>query len=108
MKAKSLVSTLLLAVIVVCSFGVHNANARGNKPYSIKNGMIHFDEPKREAGQSSMLGFKAEPIDTVAGCKGRHTTEKNTDNNLRCRIRQFFRGCILVCEVYRKNKNTVK
>ena len=65
MKAKSLVSTLLLAVIVVCSFGVHNANARGNKPYSIKNGMIHFDEPKREAGQSSMLGFKAEPIDTV-------------------------------------------
>ena len=38
----------------------------GNKqPYTIKNGMIHFAEPERAEGQTSRLGFAAEPIDTV-------------------------------------------
>ena len=27
--------------------------------------MIHFTEPERAEGQTSMLGFAAEPIDTV-------------------------------------------
>ena len=33
--------------------------------YRSKDGMIVFDEPAREAGQESMLGFAAEPIPVV-------------------------------------------
>ena len=36
-----------------------------DSPYTIKNGMIHFAEPERAEGQTSMLGFAAEPLDTV-------------------------------------------
>lgn len=54
--------TLFLAIITSALIFVVAGN---DKPYTIKKGMIHFDEPKREAGQTSMLGFAAEPIDTV-------------------------------------------
>lgn len=52
-------ATIISAIIFIFVEG-------GNKqPYTIKNGMIHFAEPERAEGQTSMLGFAAEPIDTV-------------------------------------------
>ena len=64
MKKRTLLLTTFLIVTIVaalCYFG-YNKNT---KPYIIKNGMIHFAEPERAEGQTSMLGFAAEPIDTV-------------------------------------------
>lgn len=55
---------MLLAAVVTCTVIVFSCTAN-NKPYTIKNGMIHFAEPDRVAGQTSMLGYAAEPIDTV-------------------------------------------
>ena len=39
--------------------------ASNDKPYRIVDGVIRFEEPKRVEGQTSMLGFAAEPIETV-------------------------------------------
>ena len=64
MKRKIFVLTTLLAAVVTCTVIVLSYTAN-NKPYTIKNGMIHFAEPERAEGQTSMLGFAAEPIDTV-------------------------------------------
>ena len=64
MKRKIFVLTMLLAAVVTCTVIVFSYTAN-NKPYTIKNGMIHFAEPDRVAGQTSMLGYAAEPIDTV-------------------------------------------
>ena len=62
MKRKFIVIVLLVAALA-SAFVAFNKSA--DKPYTIKNGMIHFAEPERVAGQTSMLGFAAEPIDTV-------------------------------------------
>ncbi len=64
MKRTLLLVALFVATIVSALCYIYCGNC-GDKPYTIKNGMIHFDEPKRAAGQTSMLGFAAEPIDTV-------------------------------------------
>lgn len=42
-----------------------NENNSGGEAYTIKDGIIHFAEPARAAGQESMLAFAAEPIPTV-------------------------------------------
>ena len=62
MKRKLIFGTILIAVVVAAIVAFYN---KTDKPYTIKNGMIHFAEPERVAGQTSMLGFAAEPIDTV-------------------------------------------
>ena len=62
MKRKLIFGTILIAVVVAAIVAFYN---KADKPYTIKNGMIHFAEPERAAGQTSMLGFAAEPIDTV-------------------------------------------
>ena len=56
--------TILLVAFVLSSQPVVYGSSH-NTPYSIKKGMIHFKEPKRAKGQTSMLGFAAEKIDTV-------------------------------------------
>ena len=63
MKRNILLVTLLVAIVSACSIYIF-AN-KNNEPYTIKDGMIHFAEPERAEGQTSMLGFAAEPIDTV-------------------------------------------
>ena len=56
----------LLAIIAVSLFAQPSfAKGKACKPYTIKKGMIHFAEPKRAKGQTSMLGFAAAPIETV-------------------------------------------
>lgn len=55
--------TLFVATIVSVLCYVYRGDS--DSPYTIKNGMIHFAEPERAEGQSSMLGFAAEPLDTV-------------------------------------------
>ena len=63
MKRNLIIGTILIAIVVAASIVAFNN--KSDKPYTIKNGMIHFAEPERVAGQTSMLGFAAEPIDTV-------------------------------------------
>ena len=56
----------LLAIIAVSLFAQPSfAKSKSVKPYTIKKGMIHFAEPKRAKGQTSMLGFAAAPIEHV-------------------------------------------
>ncbi len=57
-------AALFLATIIATSSFVFFDGGKKH-PYTIKNGMIHFAEPERAEGQTSMLGFAAEPIDTV-------------------------------------------
>ena len=64
MKRRSIL-LIMLFVATLASALCYIYCGANDKPYTIKKGMIHFDEPKREAGQTSMLGFAAEPIDTV-------------------------------------------
>ena len=64
---KPIYSIILLAIALIGAIlfmcGIYDMPS--NKPYTIKNGMIHFAEPERAPGQTSMLGFAAEPIETV-------------------------------------------
>ncbi len=62
---KKLLSIVLLLATFVASTTLPSCSSVDSKNYTIKKGMIHFDEPAREKGQTSMLGFAAEPIDTV-------------------------------------------
>ena len=56
----------LLAIIAVSLFAQPSfAKSKSVKPYTIKKGMIHFKEPARAKGQTSMLGFAAAPIEHV-------------------------------------------
>ena len=41
------------------------AGCRAHDGYSVRDGVIVFDEPAREPGQQSVLGFRCAPIDTV-------------------------------------------
>ena len=61
-------SILFLAIIAISAIVVFTCgefSLFSKKPYSVKKGIIHFAEPKRAKGQSSMLGFSAEPIEKV-------------------------------------------
>ena len=60
--------TYVLAIMVICAVvGAYAwyTFASNDKPYRIVDGVIRFEEPKRVEGQTSMLGFAAEPIETV-------------------------------------------
>lgn len=61
MKTKLTIFALCLALIASLVFVGCNCN----KPYTIKDGMIHYETPKRGDGQISMIGFKCDPIETV-------------------------------------------
>ena len=62
MKQKFSSFAVLVALIgAVVLSGCHNSD----KPYKIKDNQIIFNEPERVAGQQSMLGFAAEPMDVV-------------------------------------------
>ena len=63
MKRFFTLAVLFAALVLSSHICVYAGNH--NTPYSIKKGMIHFKELKRVAGQTSMLGFAAEKIDTV-------------------------------------------
>ena len=64
MKRRTLVLAALFVATVVSAFCyLYCGNC--DKPYTIKKGIIHFAEPERVEGQTSMLGFAAEPIETV-------------------------------------------
>jgi predicted dehydrogenase len=65
MNRRSLLIALLTIVAVSLFVQPSFGKRKGVKPYTIKKGMIHFAEPKRAKGQTSMLGFAAAPIDTV-------------------------------------------
>ena len=61
-----IVSLFVIVVInVVLLFACGVLSLPNDKPYKIKDGVIRFEEPKRAEGQTSMLGFAAEPIETV-------------------------------------------
>lgn len=64
MKRRTIVLAALFVATVISAFCYIYCSDNG-LPYTVKNGMIHFDEPERVKGQTSMLGFAAEPIDTV-------------------------------------------
>ena len=57
--------SLFIALLAIIAVSLFAQPAFAKKPYSIKKGMIHFAEPKRAKGQTSMLGFAAAPIENV-------------------------------------------
>lgn len=59
MKKITLILTFLTAVFVLCT------SCCEHKPYKIVGCTIVCDTPARPAGQQDMLGFAAEPMDTV-------------------------------------------
>ena len=65
MKMKKIYCLLLLVVCAVAGALVWYSCTKSDKPYRIVDGVIRFEEPKRVEGQTSMLGFAAEPIETV-------------------------------------------
>ena len=65
---KSIYTVILFIIVVVNAYILVSSDVLSwpsNRPYTIKKGMIHFAEPKRAEGQTSMLGFAAEPIENV-------------------------------------------
>ena len=65
MKRRTIVLAALFVATIVSALCYIFLEGNTNEPYTIKNGMIYFAEPERAEGQTSMLGFAAEPIDTV-------------------------------------------
>ena len=63
-KKRILLGLLVIAVVSAFCY-IYFCGGANDKPYTIKDGMIHFVEPERAEGQTSMLGFAAEPIETV-------------------------------------------
>ena len=61
MKTKLSIFALCLALVASLVFVGCNCD----KPYTIKDGMIHYETPARGDGQISMIGFKCDPIETV-------------------------------------------
>ena len=90
----------LLVAFVVCVQPIAYAKAP-SKAYSIKKGMIHFKEPARAKGQTSMLGFAAEPISTVRvgiiglGMRGMGPLKRMS----------FIEGVkiVAICDLYQEN-----
>ena len=103
MKRTLLLVALFVATIVSAQCYIYCGNC-GDKPYTIKKGMIHFDEPKRAAGQTSMLGFAAEPIDTVRvgiigiGMRGRGPLKRMS----------YIDGVkiVAICDLHQENLDT--
>lgn len=61
---------LCLLIIVLSAVACSDANLskgdyEASVEYSIVDGVIILEEPERQAGQQSMLEFRAEPLDTV-------------------------------------------
>ena len=92
----------LIVLAVVSAFVyIYTSIEAGNKPYTIKKGMIHFAEPERAPGQTSMLGFAAEPIDTVRvgiiglGMRGKGPLKRMS----------FIEGVkiVAICDLHQKN-----
>ena len=59
-----------LLIIVLSAVACSDANLskgdyEASVEYSIVDGVIILEEPERQAGQQSMLEFRAEPLDTV-------------------------------------------
>ena len=65
MKRRTIVLAALFVATIVSTFCYIFLEGDTNESYTIKNGMIYFAEPERAEEQTSMLGFAAEPIDTV-------------------------------------------
>jgi hypothetical protein len=92
----------LLIAFVVCIQPIAYAKVP-SKAYSIKKGMIHFKEPARAKGQTSMLGFAAEPIDTVRvgiiglGMRGKGPLKRMS----------FIEGVkiVAICDLYQEKIN---
>ena len=90
----------LLVALVICVQPIAYAKAP-SKAYSIKKGMIHFKEPARAKGQTSMLGFAAEPISTVRvgiiglGMRGMGPLKRMS----------FIEGVkiVAICDLYQEN-----
>lgn len=64
MKRRTILLVTLFVVTIISALCYIYCSDCG-KPYTIKNGMIHFAEPERAKGQTSMLQFAAEPIENV-------------------------------------------
>ncbi len=63
MKHKLL--TLAAAMTAAVLSGCCGGGCKDGKNYTIRDGVIVFNEPKPSAGQQDMLQFAADPIDTV-------------------------------------------
>ena len=90
--------TLLVALIVGVQPSLY---AKASKAYSIKNGMIHFKEPARAKGQTSMLRFAAEPIDVVrVGIIGMGSRGKGPLKRM-----SFIEGVeiVAICDLHQEN-----
>ena len=60
-----IICTMFLAGMMMQSCCGEATSSIANEKYAFKDGMIHFYEPERAAGQQSMLEFAAEPIPVV-------------------------------------------
>ena len=60
-----IICAMFLAGMVMQSCCGEATSSIANEKYTFKDGMIHFFEPERAAGQQSMLEFAAEPIPVV-------------------------------------------
>ena len=60
-----LIAVVLAAVCVMSHLGENKSLFKASVNYRIIDGVIHLDEPVRDASQQSMLEFRAEPLETV-------------------------------------------
>lgn len=65
MKRRTIVLGALFVATIASTLCYIFSSKGFDAPYTIKNGMIHFAEPERAKGQTSMLQFAAEPIENV-------------------------------------------
>ncbi len=59
------ITMIALMVLCVCTSWAQKNKGTWDSKWSVKDGVIVFDEPKRAPGQKSMLEFRAEPLKTV-------------------------------------------
>ena len=55
----------ILVIIATVVASLCFVGCQEKKPYTFKDGMLRFEEPARGEGQTSMIGFACEPIETV-------------------------------------------
>ena len=60
-----LIAVVLAAVCVMSHLGENKNMFKASVNYRIIDGVIHLDEPVRDASQQSMLEFRAEPLESV-------------------------------------------
>lgn len=63
MKRTLCIVLLCITIAVTTNYNTYAGNR--SKTYTVKGGVIHFKEPKRAKGQTSMLGFADKPIENV-------------------------------------------